>query len=131
MGEIRAGVEAAGNMAALGPAGCTGLFPGSLGRVPVAKHRHQHQEFISREGKGEGKKKRTLLVNCFGDTAVLSLIHLEDALVDAALSLNIEADMRFPSITQAKSKTYVTIGVAVAFINGALQNTGIPAVEEI
>jgi hypothetical protein len=93
MGEIRAGLEAAGNTAAFGPAGWTGLFPGSLGRVPVAKHRHQ--QFSSRgQGKG-GRKIRTLLVNCFGDAAVLSLIHIEDSLVDAALSLDREANMRF------------------------------------
>jgi len=92
MGESRAGVEVAGNTVAFAPAGWTGLFPGSLGRVPVAKH----QKFSSRgQGKGRKGKRRTLFINCFGDAAILSLVHLEDALVDAALSLNGEADMRF------------------------------------
>lgn len=84
----------AGNTVAFGPAAWTGLFPGSLGRVPVAMRRHQQ---FSPRGQDKGRKggKRTLLVDCFGDAAILSLIHLEDALVDAALSLNGEADMRF------------------------------------
>jgi hypothetical protein len=95
MGESRAGVEVAGNTVAFGPAAWTGLFPGSLGRVPVANKR-RHQQIISRgQGKERKGKRPTLLVNCFGDAAILSLIHLEDALVDAALSLNGEADIRF------------------------------------
>ncbi len=36
MGESRAGVESAVNMTACLPSGCTGLFPGSFKRVPVA-----------------------------------------------------------------------------------------------
>ena len=36
MGESRAGVESGANMTACLPSGCTGLFPGSFKRVPVA-----------------------------------------------------------------------------------------------
>lgn len=59
MGESRAGVEVAGYTMAFGPAGWTGLFPGSLERVPVAKHRHQ--QFSSRkQGKGREEEKNAL-----------------------------------------------------------------------
>lgn len=34
-------------------------------------------------------------------------------------------------MTRAKANTYVAIGVAVTFVNSVLQNTSIPAVEEI
>ena len=48
----------AGNTVAFGPAAWTGLFPGSLGRVPVAMRRHQ--QFSSR-GQGKGGRGENAL----------------------------------------------------------------------
>jgi hypothetical protein len=52
-----------------------------------------------------------LLVNCFGDAAVLSLVHVEYALIDTAGG--------------------IAIDVAMAVVNGLLQNTSVPTVQKV
>jgi len=49
---------------------------------------------LATDGKRGGGNKRTLLVNCFGDAAMLSLVHAEYALIDTAGGLDNEGIIR-------------------------------------
>lgn len=88
MGEIRGGVTLSTKIVAFLPNGWTGLFPGSFKRVPVAVGKIL-LDIYRRVGFQEVglSEKLTLLVDGLGDTAILSLVQVEDALVDAACRL--------------------------------------------
>lgn len=84
MGESRAGVESAVNMTACFPSGCTGLFPGSFRRVPVAI---DQRNILNSHWLTLGDLKLTLFIYSVCDVAVLALVHVKDTCIDTACRL--------------------------------------------
>lgn len=84
-GDKRAGVTGSTSMFARVPSGWTGLFPGSLERVPVATK----NVWSSLLAFPIDKYTRTLFVNSLRDTARLALIHIENSLVHTACRVTV------------------------------------------
>ena len=74
-------------MVAVFPSGWTGLLPGSLRRVPVA-------ETHSKKGRICLKRQLTLFIDGIRDVALLTFVHVEDTLLDAACGL-LKSRIRF------------------------------------
>ena len=85
MGLSRIGVLGSEYIVARTPSFCTGLFPGSFERVPVAvssRIRNTEQEVL--------RVRLTGLVNRIGDTTVLYVVFAEQTLTYAARRLIIQ-----------------------------------------
>lgn len=76
------------------------------------------------------RNRRTLFVDRFRDSTILTLIHMENSLFYATGWLGEDASKK-PTWTHGRRATHVTICVAVAVIDSLLKNTLIPTIDEV